>query len=312
MQLRLTLSHSIAARTAAAHLRLGGVAPRLLRSLCIRGWAVRGSDLRSRTASRLVLRCCGASASGGVAPNLLLSLSTQRGGGALLRLSPRTSLRLVPLRRGRAAWRPDSRPRSTGEGGRRAAPTYALAQRRGSRGYGASAVGRHSARRLLSLCTRGGRRATPTCDGWRASPTYALEQHRGSCCGASAVGRRGAQLVPSLCTRGWAACDARFNSFVSSLVLLLQPLVFRVVSLSLTLNPSQDQSLVPSFVPSLVPLQPLVPSLSLSLNPSQDQSLVPSSFFRSVSLLPLQPLVPSSFSKSFQDQSLVPSGGAWS
>jgi len=47
--------HSIAARTSAARLRLGGVAPGSC-PLCTRGWAARGSSyLRSRTASRLVL-----------------------------------------------------------------------------------------------------------------------------------------------------------------------------------------------------------------------------------------------------------------
>jgi len=79
--LRLTPSHVVAARTSAA--RACSVAPRLLSSLCTRGWAVRGSDLRSRVASRHVLlrRVCGW-----------------------------------------ATWRPDSCPRSTREGRRRAAP----------------------------------------------------------------------------------------------------------------------------------------------------------------------------------------------
>jgi len=86
-QLRLTLfSHSVAACTAAVRPRLGGVSPRLLCSLCIRGWPVRGSDLRSRTASRLVLHWCGAS--GGVAPSLFPLLATL--GGARLRLASTT------------------------------------------------------------------------------------------------------------------------------------------------------------------------------------------------------------------------------
>ena len=91
---------------------------------------------------------------------------------------------------------------------------------------------------------------------------------------------------------------ARFNPFVSYLVLLLQPLVS-----SLFLNPSQDQSLVPSFVPSLVLMQPLVPSLSL--NPLQDQSLIPS-FVRFVSpsvatsrAISLLSILPESVSRSF-------------
>jgi len=100
-RLRLTLLHSIAARTAAARLRLGGVAPRLLPSLCTRKWAVHGFDLRSRTASRLILpwpwRVC------------------SWAGGARLQLNSRTSSRLVLLRPGR-----------------RAALTYALAPPRGT------------------------------------------------------------------------------------------------------------------------------------------------------------------------------------
>jgi len=187
-RLRLTLLHSVTAPAAAAGLRLGSVAPRHLRSLYIRGCAVRGSDLRSRTASRLVLHRCGAS--GGVAPpRPLHSLSTRWGVARCFGVCPRISLRLVLLRRGRAACRLDSGPRSAGEGGRRTAPTYAAAQRRGSHGCGGAA------RLLPSLSTREwAARGSNLCWVVRGSD-FALAQHRGSCCGASAVGRRGAQAT---------------------------------------------------------------------------------------------------------------------
>ena len=101
-RLRLTLSHNVAARTAAARLRLDSRgAPRLLRSLCIRGWAVRGSDLHSRTASRFVLHCCGKSGRRGA--RTLAPALHARGVARCFDLRPRTSLRLVLLRRTRAA-----------------------------------------------------------------------------------------------------------------------------------------------------------------------------------------------------------------
>ena len=231
---RLTLSHSVAARTAAARLRLGGVAPRLLHSLCIRGWVARGSDSRSRTASRLVLlrRVCGwaawrpgscarsaseggqcaaltyalaqrrgsyctaAASRGGVEPGPLPSRFTREGWRVVARcfdLRPRTSSRLVLLRRRRAAWRQLVPSLCTREWATRGSDCTALR------------LARTAAARLRlggvapSSCPRsargGGRRAAPTCAGWRAAPTYALlAQHSGSCCGASAVGRRGKKL----------------------------------------------------------------------------------------------------------------------
>jgi len=133
---------------------------------------VRGFDLRSRTASCLY---CTAAARWAAWRPISCPRSPREGGVArCFDLRPRTSLRLLLLRRGWVAWRPDSCPRSAGVGERRTAPTYALAQRRGSHGYGASAAGRHSARLLPSLCTRGGRRAAPTCAGWRARLRLAL------------------------------------------------------------------------------------------------------------------------------------------
>jgi len=108
-RLRLTLSHSVAARTAAACLWLCGMAPRLFPSLCTRGWAARGSDLRwvargsdlrSCTASQLVLRrVCGWAAWGKLSPLLY-----------------------------------------TRECGQCTAPTYALAQRRGACRCAASVI----------------------------------------------------------------------------------------------------------------------------------------------------------------------------
>jgi len=91
----------------------------LLLLLCTREWAARGSDLRSCTASRLVLlrRVCGW-----------------------------------------AGWRPGSCPRSARESGQCTASTYALAQRRGSycRGRGASAVGQAALGSNLTLARRRG------------------------------------------------------------------------------------------------------------------------------------------------------------
>jgi len=118
MQLRLTLSHSIAACTAAARLRLGGVAPRLLRSLCIRGWAVRGSDAqrrgsycvpaaRHRRAAWRPISCSRSPRKGGVARCFDLALpshvvaartSAVRVGGVAPRLSPSLYRRRWPAR----------------------------------------------------------------------------------------------------------------------------------------------------------------------------------------------------------------------
>ena len=82
-QLRRMLSHSVAARTAVAGLRLGSVAPGLLRSLCIRGWAVRGADLRS-LAQRRGSYCTAAASRGGVKPGPLPSRFTRGGWRAAL------------------------------------------------------------------------------------------------------------------------------------------------------------------------------------------------------------------------------------
>jgi len=75
---------------------------------------VRGSDLRSLTASRLVLHWCGTS--GGVAPSLFPLLATL--GGARLRLTVLYSIAacaVARLRLGGVA--PVSCPRSAREGG---------------------------------------------------------------------------------------------------------------------------------------------------------------------------------------------------
>jgi len=125
--LRCMPSHIVAARTSEA--RAGGVSTRLWPSLRRRRWAAHGSDLCCRAASRFArLRRGGQALAlaehagvGGARLQLVL-------GGARLRLCSCTASRLV-LRRvcGWAAWRPGNT-----RGWRRAAPTYAIARRRGS------------------------------------------------------------------------------------------------------------------------------------------------------------------------------------
>ena len=89
---------------------------------------------------------------------------------------------------------------------RTAAPRSAVGQR------GSIA---HSARLLPSLCTRGERRAAPTC---------ALARRRGSyCCGAPAVGQRCAQTLALALDARVGGAPLRLNSCTSSRLVLLRP-----------------------------------------------------------------------------------------